>query len=142
MLLSDRRPGWTRWCVPAACVMLLLAASMTFGQTPGAGAAPPVPTVAAEPAVPAAHGIDTGSTAWMPPSSAFVLFMVPGLALFSGGMVRAKNVLNMFLCCMVAIGVIGLQWVIYGYALSFGSGSLIHTGIGSFLGWDPGLLFL
>ncbi len=43
--------------------------------------------------------IDNGLTAWMLVSSAFVLLMVPGLALFYGGMVRAKNVLNMFLCC-------------------------------------------
>jgi Amt family ammonium transporter len=87
-------------------------------------------------------------------SSALVLFMVPGLALFYGGMVRAKNVLNMFLCCMVAIGVIGLQWVIYGYAISFGavnaSTSIISTGtnpeagnaIISWLAFDPSLLFL
>jgi hypothetical protein len=47
------------------------------------------------------HSIDTGSTAWMLTSSAFVLFMVPGLALFYSGMVRAKNVLNMFLSVMV-----------------------------------------
>ena len=90
--------------------------------------------------------VDTGSTAWMLVSSALVLFMVPGLALFYGGMVRAKNVLNMFLCCMVAIGVIGLHWVIVGYAMAFGGHSLITVGGGdtpwSFLGWDSSLLFL
>jgi Amt family ammonium transporter len=93
--------------------------------------------------------IDTGSTAWMLTSSALVLFMVPGLALFYGGMVRAKNVLNMFLCCMVAIGVIGLHWVILGYAVAFGDSSLIHVtnpqpgGVPwSFLGWNSSLLFL
>jgi Amt family ammonium transporter len=76
-------------------------------------------------------------------SRAVVLFMVPGLALFYGGMVRAKNVLNMFLCCMVAIGVIGLQWVICGYGLAFAGSSLIKLSNGwSFLGWDKGLLFL
>jgi Amt family ammonium transporter len=63
--------------------------------------------------------IDNGLTAWMLVSSALVLLMVPGLALFYGGMVRAKNVLNMFLCCMVAIGVIGLHWVFIGYAMAF-----------------------
>jgi Amt family ammonium transporter len=94
--------------------------------------------------VPPAHGIDTGSTAWMLVSSALVLFMVPGLALFYGGMVRAKNVLNMFLCCMVAIGVIGLQWVVCGYALSFGGGTFLPKSASgwSFIGWDPSLLFL
>src|SRR5687768_15335251 len=91
--------------------------------------------------------IDTGSTAWMLVSSALVLFMVPGLALFYGGMVRAKNVLNMFLCCMVAIGVIGLHWVFIGYALTFSGKSMITiAGPGgaswSLLGFDSGLLFL
>jgi ammonium transporter, Amt family len=91
---------------------------------------------------------DTGSTAWMLTSSALVLFMVPGLALFYGGMVRAKNVLNMFLCVMVAIGVIGLHWVIVGYAMAFGGHSLFSVAKAgaaapwSFLGWDNGLLFL
>jgi Amt family ammonium transporter len=68
--------------------------------------------------------------------------------LFYGGMVRAKNVLNMFLCCMVAIGVIGLQWVIYGYAIAFPAvtpeTSIIGSGtpIISYLAFDPSLLFL
>jgi len=107
-----------------------------------------IPTLAwssrawAEDAVAAPPPIDTGSTAWMLVSSALVLFMVPGLALFYGGMVRAKNVLNMFLCCMVAIGVIGLHWVVFGYAVAFGGQSLIQTSGGSWLGWDSNLLFL
>jgi ammonium transporter, Amt family len=63
--------------------------------------------------------IDTGSTAWLLVSSALVLLMVPGLALFYGGMVRAKNVLNTFLNVMVCCGVVGLIWVIIGYALVF-----------------------
>ncbi len=144
-MLDDRRPGWTRKCVLAACALLLLATTITFAQAPAAapGAAPTVTAPpAADPPVPAPHGIDTGSTAWMLVSSALVLFMVPGLALFYGGMVRAKNVLNMFLCCMVAIGVIGLQWVVCGYAFAFGSGSVLKTAAGSFLGWDNTLLFL
>ena len=63
--------------------------------------------------------IDTGSTAWMLVSAALVLLMMPGLALFYGGMVRAKNVLNMFLYVMVCCGVIGVLWVVIGYALVF-----------------------
>src|SRR3954465_11924812 len=144
-MLYDRRPGWTRWCVPAACALLLLCASVTLAQTPApAGAAPSAaPTITApDPVVPAPHGIDTGSTAWMLVSSALVLFMVPGLALFYGGMGRAKNVLNMFLCVMVAIGVIGLHWVFIGYALAFGGGSIFKLSNGwSLLGWDKSLLF-
>lgn len=153
----DRRPGWTRWCVSAACLMLLLATSITFAQpTVPAAAEVMADAAAAAPAAPAPKpwlesDVDTGSTAWMLTSSALVLFMVPGLALFYGGMVRAKNVLNMFLCCMVAIGVIGLQWVIYGYAIAFPvvtpETSIISTGMNgdaiiSWLAFDPSLLFL
>src|SRR4029079_40489 len=95
-----------------AIVSPAIAQQMTAAPAP-APAAPSVST-------PAAGGRwDTGSTAWMLTSSALVLFMVPGLALFYGGMVRAKNVLNMFLCVMVAIGVIGLHWIIIGYAIAF-----------------------
>jgi Amt family ammonium transporter len=98
-------------------------------------------TAAATPAAPVA--IENGLTAWMLVSSAFVLLMVPGLALFYGGMVRAKNVLNMFLCCMVAIGVIGLHWVIVGYALAFPANTPILTiGGWNLLGFDPGLILL
>ena len=63
--------------------------------------------------------IDTGSTAWLLVSAALVLLMMPGLALFYGGMVRAKNVLNTFLNVMVCCGVIGILWVTVGYALVF-----------------------
>src|SRR4029453_18734153 len=116
-------------------------ATLAWGQQPATAPSSyvaPAPAAATNPQMPPLPetAIDTGSTAWMLTSSALVLFMVPGLALFYGGMVRAKNVLNMFLCCMVAIGVIGLQWVICGYALSFGGGSLIKGAAGSFLGWD------
>ena len=80
--------------------------------------------------------IDSGSTAWMLASSALVLLMVPGLALFYGGMVRRKNVLTTMMMSFVAMAIIGVQWVSVGYALAFGSS------IGGFIGWDPKLLFL
>jgi ammonium transporter, Amt family len=64
--------------------------------------------------------IDTGSTAWMLTSSALVLLMVPGLALFYGGMVRKKNVLTTMMHSFVAMAVIGVQWIVIGYCLSFG----------------------
>ena len=63
--------------------------------------------------------INSGSTAWMLVSAALVLLMMPGLALFYGGMVRAKNVLNTFLNVMVCCGVIGVLWVVVGYAVVF-----------------------
>src|SRR3954470_5057255 len=80
--------------------------------------------------------IDPGSTAWMLASSALVLLMVPGLALFYGGMVRKKNVLTTMMMSFVAMAVIGVQWVLVGYALSFGKS------LGGFIGWDPSLFAL
>ncbi len=64
--------------------------------------------------------LDPGDTAWMLVSSALVLLMLPGLALFYGGMVRKKNVLSSMMHSFVAMAVIGVQWVVIGYTLSFG----------------------
>jgi Amt family ammonium transporter len=61
----------------------------------------------------------TGNTAWMLASTALVLFMFPGLALFYGGMVRAKSVLNMMMMSFGALFLVGTLWVIYGYSLAF-----------------------
>jgi Amt family ammonium transporter len=77
-----------------------------------------------------AKPIDAGSTAWMLVSSALVLLMVPGLALFYGGMVRQKNVLTTMMHSFVAMAVIGVQWIVVGYALSFGHD---YHGL---IGWD------
>ncbi|MBL8956141.1 MAG: ammonium transporter, partial [Myxococcaceae bacterium] len=82
------------------------------------------------------NSIDPGSTAWMLASSALVLLMVPGLALFYGGMVRKKNVLTTMMMSFVAMAVIGVQWVLVGYALSFG-----HS-VGGLFGWDWDLVAL
>ncbi|MGH3682512.1 MAG: ammonium transporter, partial [Natronosporangium sp.] len=62
---------------------------------------------------------DSGHTAWVLTSSAFVLLMTPGLALFYGGMTRSKSVLNMMMMCFGAIGVVSLLWVLYGFSLAF-----------------------
>ena len=64
--------------------------------------------------------IDTGDTAWVLVSSALVLFMTPGLALFYGGMVRSKNVLAMLLQNVFAMGIVTVLWVLFGYSLAFG----------------------
>jgi ammonium transporter, Amt family len=80
--------------------------------------------------------IDSGSTAWMLTSSALVLLMVPGLALFYGGMVRKKNVLATMMHSFIAMAVIGVQWVLVGYCLSFGKSQ------GGFIGFDPSLIGL
>jgi hypothetical protein len=67
--------------------------------------------------------IDTGDTAWMLTSSALVLMMTaPGLALSYGGLVRGKNVLNLLMQSFIMIALISVQWVLWGYSLSPGSG--------------------
>jgi Amt family ammonium transporter len=65
--------------------------------------------------------INSGDTAWLLMSTALVMLMIPGLALFYGGMVRGKNVLSTLMMSFVLLGVIGVLWVLYGYSLSFGS---------------------
>jgi Amt family ammonium transporter len=64
--------------------------------------------------------VDTGDTAWVLASAALVLLMTPGLALFYGGMVRAKSVLNMMMMSFGALALISVLWVLYGYSMAFG----------------------
>ncbi|SNS06441.1 ammonium transporter [Geodermatophilus pulveris] len=64
--------------------------------------------------------MDTGDTAWVLVSAALVLFMTPGLALFYGGMVRAKSVLNMMMMSFGALALVSVLWVLYGYSMAFG----------------------
>ncbi|MGH2695901.1 MAG: ammonium transporter [Actinomycetota bacterium] len=64
--------------------------------------------------------MDAGDTAWLLTSTALVLFMTPGLALFYGGLVRAKNVLGTIMQSFAALGVVSVLWVLIGYTLSFG----------------------
>jgi Amt family ammonium transporter len=78
----------------------------------------------------ATSAIDSGSTAWMLTSSALVLLMVPGLALFYGGMVRRKNILTTMLHSFIAMALIGVQWILVGYSLAFGKS---HGGL---IGWS------
>jgi Amt family ammonium transporter len=82
--------------------------------------------------------LNTGDTAWVLASTALVLLMTPGLALFYGGMVRAKSVLNMMMMSMVTIGIVSILWVIYGFKLAFGYeansqwfGEISFSGLGS-----------
>ncbi|MFN2425752.1 MAG: ammonium transporter [Candidatus Binatia bacterium] len=75
------------------------------------------PAVAAD-----APGIDHADTAWVLVCSALVLLMTPGLALFYGGMVRAKNVLSSMMHSFMAMGLMTLQWVVIGYSLAFSEG--------------------
>jgi Amt family ammonium transporter len=72
--------------------------------------------------------IDTGDTAWVLVSAALVMFMTPGLALFYGGLVRAKNVLGTVMQSLIALGVVTVLWVLVGYSLAFGSDHGLLTG--------------
>jgi len=83
------------------------------------------------PVVAQAEGADTGDTAWILTSTALVLFMtLPGLALFYGGLVRAKNVLSVLMQCFVIACVVSVLWVIYGYSIAFGDGGSMNAWIG------------
>ena len=64
--------------------------------------------------------MNTADSAWMLISTALVLFMVPGLALFYGGLVAEKNVIAMMTQSFVAIGIVTVLWVVIGYPLVFG----------------------
>jgi len=64
--------------------------------------------------------VNTGDTCWLLISSALVMLMTPGLALFYGGMVRRKNVLSTIMMSFAMLGLIGILWLLYGYSLSFG----------------------
>lgn len=63
--------------------------------------------------------MDQGNTAFMLLAAAFVLLMTPGLAFFYGGLVKAKSVISMMMMSFGALGLIGVLWVVYGYAIAF-----------------------
>jgi Amt family ammonium transporter len=81
--------------------------------------------------------IDTGATAWMLTSTALVLLMIPGLAMFYGGLVRSKNVLGTVMHSFVAMGIITVLWIIVGYSMCFGKNTL-----GGWFGWNWDYFFL
>ena len=85
------------------------------------------------------NAVNAGDTAWVLASGALVLFMTPALAIFYGGMVRAKSALNMMMMSFTAMGVTTIIWVLYGYSLAFGKshsgfiGGFEHLGLGGTL---------
>ncbi|WP_416973353.1 ammonium transporter [Streptomyces sp. 4F14] len=101
----------------------------------------------------AASQVNTGDTAWLLAATALVLLMTPGLALFYGGMVRTKSVLNMLMMSFVSIALVTVVWLAVGYSLVFGEdagagliGGLAHAGMAgltpdSVQGTVPTLLF-
>lgn len=109
------------FCVPLAIVLM-------FGLLSGPLAEPGAAQDAAAAAAPAWKA-DTGDTAWLLTSAALVLFMTPGLAFFYGGLVRSRNVLNTMMMSLIALGIVGVTWVLWGYSLSFSPGALDEKGL-------------
>jgi Amt family ammonium transporter len=84
---------------------------------------------AADAAAAAAPVPDKGDTSWMMVSTILVLFMIlPGLALFYGGLVRAKNMLSVLMQCTMIVAVVMIVWVLYGYSFAFGGGTSPYWG--------------
>jgi len=117
--------------------LIALAASLAFAGATLAQdkpAAPDAPAVATAPtAAPAAAPgpkVDKGDTTWMMTATALVILMtIPGLALFYGGMVRAKNALSVLMQVFVTFCLISVVWVIYGYSIAFTGGSAFMGGL-------------
>jgi ammonium transporter, Amt family len=89
--------------------------------------------------------ISAGDTAWVLISAALVMLMVPGLAFFYGGLVRRKSSLNTLMMSMAALGVISVQWVLFGYSLAFSPGSRLVGGFAwvafSVVGANPNVTY-
>jgi Amt family ammonium transporter len=85
--------------------------------------------------------VNSGDTAWVLISSALVLLMTPGLAFFYGGMVRKKNMLSVLMQCFIIMCVLSLQWVLFGYSLSFSPAKGFWGGLSWFglkgVGFEP-----
>jgi Amt family ammonium transporter len=77
--------------------------------------------------------MNSGDTAWVLTCTALVFIMTPGVALFYGGMARRKNILSILMQCFIIMCLISLEWIIYGYSLSFGPDA--GHGIIGDLGW-------
>ena len=83
-----------------------------------------------------AEATQRGDISWMLISTGLVFLMIPGLALFYGGLVRRKNILGTMMHSMVALAVVGIQWVLLGYCLAFGNT------LNGWIGWSPEYLGL
>src|SRR5712692_4039636 len=123
------------FCLAAAAVGLMFIAhsSVLADDVASTPSSQPQASAAQDPPK---EKLDTGDTAWMLVSTGLVLLMVPGLALFYGGMVRRRNVLGTMMHSMVALAIIGIQWMLFGYCLAFGASQA------GWIGWSPELLGL
>ena len=130
----------------AVLLVMLMGFSAQAQEPPGSAPAvtPSAPAAAAAPNTPpAAAKIDKGDNAWMLTSSALVLMMtIPGLFLFYGGLVRSKNILGTIMHSFILVGVVTVQWVLWGYSVAFGPdvggffGSLAWVGLNG-VGVEP-----
>jgi len=118
----------------SAAVILCWGASLASAADAPAPAPTPAPT------------LDKGDTAWMLISTALVMLMVPGLALFYAGMVRSKNVLGTMMHSMAALAIIGVEWIVIGYAMAFGAKHfecMAGMGLpGGLVGWESAFLWM
>ena len=80
--------------------------------------------------------IDTGDTAWILTATVLVTMMTPALGFFYGGMVRKKNLLSTLNLSFITMGLIGVQWVLYGYTLAFGPTQGGWIGAGAWIIWE------
>lgn len=123
-----------------ALLLTLVMPVLALADEQAAPEAAPVEAAATE-ATPATEAeaappqIDTGDTSWVLVSTALVMLMTPGIALFYGGMVRKKNVLGVIMQSFIVLCLISMQWIIFGYSLAFGPdhggiiGGLDHFGL-------------
>ncbi len=110
------------WCVLA--VFGLISCAALAQGSPVAPASPVAPPALTSPGMAAASSINGADTAWLLVSTALVLLMtLPGIALFYGGMVRKKNVINTMSCIVVITALVSLLWFALGYSLAFTPGS-------------------
>ena len=128
LMLALLSPGLTAAQDVAAPAEAPVAADMPAAEAPApvaapAETAPPAEAVAAVP--------DKGDTAWMMVSTLLVILMiVPGVALFYGGLVRAKNMLSVLTQVMAIFCLVSILWAVYGYSLAFGDGGGMNWAIG------------
>ena len=123
------------WAIGLGLATVLIASSGGFAEE--------VATTSGS-VIPAPAGVDAADTAWMLVCSALVMLMTPGLGLFYAGMVRRKNVLATFQQSFIMLGIIAVQWVLFGYSLAFGKdilggfvGGFDHVGLNG-VGVEPG----
>lgn len=116
LMLTQRRTAMSKIKISASLLLVLSLPVAAFGGEPY---------------------IDSGNTSWMLISTALVLLMMPGLAMFYGGLVRTKNVLGTMMHTFVAMAVIGVLWVVCGYSLTFGENIM-----GGLIGWNTDFFFL